>query len=143
MNIDEQDIKDKKLLHGDITQRIIACAFEVINELGNGFLESVYENALMVALSDAGLLVEHQKAIQVIFRNQTVGDFYADMLVERKVLIELKTVKNILPRHQAQVIHYLNATGLQVGLLINFGKSKLEFNRLTRDRKPSNSCPSM
>ena len=136
-NIDDQDRQDQGLPHGELTRLVIACALEVINELGSGFLESVYESAMLIALAEAGLSGERQKAIQVAFRKQCVGDFYADILVENSVLIELKAVKAILPEHQAQVINYLNATGLSVGLLINFGNSKLDFKRFTRRR---NQC---
>jgi GxxExxY protein len=121
-----------KLQHEVITKKIIGCAFEVINELGSGFLESVYEKALLIALTDAGLPAQSQQAIHVIFRNKNVGNFYTDLLVENKVLVELKTVKSIIPQHEAQIINYLNATGINVGLLINFGSPKLEFKRFTR-----------
>ena len=133
--MDQQDKQDQ--IHGDVTRQIIGEAFEVINELGSGFLESVYEKALTLALAQAGLTVECQKQIEVIFRGKNVGIFYADLLVENKVLIELKAVKAILPEHQAQIINYLNATGIQVGLLINFGNPKLEFKRFTRSKKNS------
>ena len=136
--MDKQDSQDNRLLHEELTRKIIGCAFEVINELGSGFLESVYERAMRVALSDAGLFVEVQKPIQVSFRKQPVGDFYADLLVEDKVIVELKAVKALAPAHQAQVINYLNATGIEVGLLINFGNPRLEFKRLTRSRNPAN-----
>lgn len=132
--MDSQDLQDQKLEFEAHTKTIIGCAFEVINELGSGFLESVYEKALQVALLQVFLSVEAQKQIQVIFRGQNVGTFYADLLVENKVLIELKAVKAIQPEHQAQIINYLNATGIQVGLLINFGNSKLEFKRFTRSK---------
>ena len=137
MNIDAQDIQDKdkqdeKLLHEKLTRSIIGCAFEVINELGSGFLESVYEKAMMIALSDAGLSVECQKPIKVFFREKPVGDYFADLLVEEKVVVELKVVKALVPEHAAQTINYLNATGIQVGLLINFGRPTLEFKRFTR-----------
>ena len=121
-----------RLLYGDLTRSIIGCAFEVINELGDGFLESVYENALMVALEEAGLSVESQKAIDVNFRGRVIGNFYADLIVEDKVIVELKAVSNLAPEHSAQVINYLNATGFRVGLLINFGNPKLQYKRLTR-----------
>ena len=133
--MDQQDKQDQ--IHGDLTRQIIGEAFEVINELGSGFLESVYEKALTLALTQAGLTVECQKQIEVTFRGENVGIFYADLLVENKVLIELKAVKAILPEHQAQIINYLNATGIQVGLLINFGNPKLEFKRFTRSKKNS------
>ena len=126
--------QDTKLQHAELTRSIIGCAFEVINELGSGFLESVYEQAMMVALADAGLSVESQQPIQVRFRERPVGNFYADLFVEEKVIVELKAVQALTPAHQAQIINYLNATGIAVGLLINFGNPKLEFKRFTRSK---------
>lgn len=118
--------------HGKLTRVVIGCAFDVINELGTGFLESVYEKALLLAIRQKGLAVVSQFPIQVKFRGESVGEFYADLYVEQKVLVELKTVKTLVPEHEAQVINYLNATGIEVGLLINFGNSKLEIKRYTR-----------
>ena len=126
--------KGRNQLHNDLTQSVIGCAFEVINELGSGFLESVYENAMVLALSEAGLPVQSQVPIPVTFRGKRVGDFYADLLVDEKVIVELKAVRAIVPEHQAQIINYLNATGIEVGLLINFGNPKLELKRFTRSR---------
>lgn len=120
------------LPHWDLTSRIIGVCMDVINELGSGFLESVYQKALFIALTQAGLRVEQQIPKKVIFRGQNVGTFYADIVVETKVLVELKAVSSLRPEHQAQVINYLNATGFEVGLLINFGRSKLEYRRLRR-----------
>ena len=111
---------------------MIGGAIEVINELGAGFLESVYRNALRLALEQMGLSVTCQHPISVVFRGQCVGDFYADLFVENTVVVEIKAVKAIVPEHQAQVINYLKATGIGVGLLINFGNPRLEFKRLTR-----------
>jgi GxxExxY protein len=113
----------------DITEKILSCAFEVINELGSGFLESVYEKALMIALKENGLSAVSQFPIKVNFRNRVVGEFFADLFVENKVIIELKAVKTLLPEHKAQVINYLKGTGIEVGLLINFGHQKLEYHR--------------
>lgn len=132
--MDLQDGQDKGLKHQEITKTIIGSAFEVINELGAGFLESVYEKALLLALRQAGLAAAAQHPVRVMFRNECVGDFYADILVEGKVIIELKAVKAIAPEHQAQIINYLNATGFEVGLLINFGAPKLEYKRFTRSK---------
>ena len=132
--MDTQDRQDKKLVHAKLTRSIIGCAIEVINELGHGFLESVYEKAMMVSLSDAGLSAQTQKPLKVLFREKPVGEFYADLLVEEKVIIELKTVKALAPEHEAQIINYLHATGIEVGLLINFGNPKLEFKRFTRTK---------
>jgi len=121
--------------HAKITEAVLGCAFEVIDELGAGFLESVYERALLLALRQKGLSVVSQHPIRVEFGGQSVGDFYADLFVEGKVIVELKTVKAIAPEHQAQVINYLKATGIEVGLLINFGNPKLEYRRFTRRKK--------
>lgn len=136
--MDEQDMQDterqSELQFGKITEAIIGCAFEVINELGVGFLESVYEKSLAIALQEKGLQVQCQHPIQVRFRNRVVGEYYADLLVEGKVIVELKAVKAIAPEHQAQIINYLKATGIEVGLLINFGSSKLEYKRFTRHK---------
>ena len=122
------------MLHEEITGAIIGCAFEVIHELGAGFVESVYEKAMLIALEQKGLGARCQHPIRVMFRDQCVGDFYADLFVEEKVIIELKAVKAIVPEHQAQIINYLNATGTVVGLLINFGDPRLEYKRFTRSK---------
>ena len=120
------------MLHQAITERILACCFEVARELGSGFLESVYEKALAMALSDAGLKVECQHPVRVLFRGRCVGEFAADLLVEDSVIVELKAVRALAPEHFAQTINYLNATGVDVGLLVNFGTPKLEYRRLHR-----------
>ncbi|MDD5468251.1 MAG: GxxExxY protein [Anaerolineales bacterium] len=133
--MDEQDKQDNALKYSEITQVVIGCAFEVINELGAGFLESVYEKALQLALVQKGLSVQSQYPIRVMFRGHNIGDFYADLLVEEKVIVELKAVRAIAPEHQAQIINYLNATGIEVGLLINFGNPKLEYKRFTCRKK--------
>jgi GxxExxY protein len=119
-----------KFKHSDLTEQIIAAAIEVISELGAGFLESVYEKALLIALREKGLNADSQMPVSVIFRGEVVGDFFADLIVNSEVIVELKVVKSLLPIHQAQLINYLKATGLQVGLLINFSKPKLEFKRV-------------
>ena len=120
------------MIHEEFTKQIIGCALEVINELGAGFLASVYQNALRLALEQKGMTVACQHPVGVLFRGQPVGSFYADLLVGGAVIVELKAVKAILPEHQAQVINYLKATGIEVGLLIDFGNPKLEFKRLAR-----------
>jgi GxxExxY protein len=125
---------EKGLKYAETTGTVLGCAFAVINELGAGFLESVYEKAMVVALEQAGLVAKSQYPIKVMFRGQCVGDFYADILVEDKVILELKAVKALTSEHQAQVINYLNATGIEVGLLINFGNPRLEYKRLTRNK---------
>ena len=115
--------------HKNLTEKIIGACIEVSNELGAGFWESVYEKALLIALGEKGLTVKEQAAIEVRFRNQITGVLYADFLVENKVIIELKAVSSFKPEHEAQLINYLKASGKQIGLLVNFGKSKLEWKR--------------
>ena len=108
--------------HKELTAKIIDCAYKVHRKLGFGFLESVYQNALMIELSNAGLQAEKEKKIKVTYDEQVIGDFTADVVVEEKVIIELKSVRQMHPAHEAQLINYLKATGIEVGLLINFGE---------------------
>ena len=118
------------LAYESLTSKIIETAFEVSAELGAGFLESVYQNALGIALVEKGLQVEFEVPLKVTFRNHLVGTFQADLVVEHAILVELKAVGALLPEHKAQVINYLKASDIQIGLLINFGKARVEFNRL-------------
>ena len=120
------------LLYEDLTAKILEACFEVSNELGAGFLEAVYQNALLIALREKCMSAEPQAAMNVLFRGQPVGQYFADILVESKIILELKAVSALSSVHQAQVINYLKATGLEVGLLVNFGNPKLEFRRLHR-----------
>lgn len=117
------------MIHEELTRKLLAVCFEVSNELGCGFLESVYEKSLLLALADAGLKAKSQVPLKVHFRTRVVGEFYADVVVEDLVLVELKAVKKLVPEHLAQVMNYLKATGMQVGLLVNFGNPKLEYRR--------------
>jgi len=118
------------MLHKEITGKILECSFEVSNELGAGFLESVYENALLIALLQKGVEAKSQVRLEVTFRGLNVGNFIADLIVENLVLVELKALNRILPEHKAQVINYLRATGLKTALLINFGTPKVDYHRL-------------
>ena len=104
--------------------------------MGAGFLESVYERAMIVALAQKGLTVSAQVPLKVKFRNVVVGDYFADLIVENKVIVELKAVSRILPEHKAQVINYLTATEVDIGLLINFGTPRAEYFRLHRKEDP-------
>jgi len=113
----------------DLTSKILKVCFEVSNELGYGFLESVYEKSLIIALHGEGLKAESQVPQRVKFRGQLVGEFTPDIVVENNVLLELKAVKKIAPEHIAQVLNYLKATGMPVGMLVNFGNAKLEYRR--------------
>jgi GxxExxY protein len=114
----------------EITEKIIGCAYKVSNTLGIGFVEKVYENGMVVALRNTGLKVAQQHPIKVTFENVIVGEFLADLFVEDKVLVELKAVSMLTQDHTAQALNYLRATGVQVCLLINFGKPKVEIKRL-------------
>ncbi|MDT8412189.1 MAG: GxxExxY protein [Vicingaceae bacterium] len=117
-----------ELLHKDITDRIIKAFYEVYNELGYGFLEKVYENALFLELSTLGLICEKQKKINVFYDDQIVGEYYADIIVNNAVIIELKAAETLCEEHEFQLINYLKATEIEVGLLLNFGK-KPQFKR--------------
>ena len=107
--------------HQELTQKIIGAFYTVYNTLGYGFLENVYENALKIELQKMGLHVVSQFAINVYYDGQVVGEFFADLLVEDQVIVELKAVRSSLPEHEAQLLNYLNATRYEVGLLLNFG----------------------
>ena len=116
-----------------LSERIIGCAFTVANTLGSGFLEKVYENALALELRMAGLAVEQQRGITVTYKGALVGEYFADLLVENSVLIELKTVRALDRAHRAQCINYLRATGKTLCLLINFGPPRIEIQRVADD----------
>jgi len=117
------------MLYQEITGKILEACFEVSNELGIGYLESVYEKALLVALRHKGLKAEPQVPLKVKFRGEVVGEFFVDVLVEGKILIELKAANGLTKENYAQTINYLKATGIEVGLLINFGNPKIEYRR--------------
>ena len=123
-----------RLKYKETTDIILKGFYEVYNELGDGFLESVYENALYFVLTEYGLHVEKQNEISVFFRGNVIGDFKADLIVEEKVIIELKAVRTLDSAHEAQLINYLKATNIEVGLLLNFGR-KPEFKRFIYDNK--------
>jgi GxxExxY protein len=127
MNTDEHGLR-----HSDITQRIIGVFYEVYNELGYGFLESVYVEALAVALREAGLRVERELPLRVRFRGRVIGKFRADLVIAGTVLIEVKACSRLQLIHHAQVLNYLRATVLEVGLLLNFGP-RADFKRLLFD----------
>ena len=105
----------------DITGKIIGAFYETYNTLGPGFLEKVYENALLVELTQKGLEAVAQYPIKVHYKNQCVGDYVADILVEDKIICEIKAVRKLLPEHEAQLLNYLKATNTKVGLLLNYG----------------------
>ena len=114
--------------HSDITEKIIRAFFTVYNTLGYGFLEKVYENALIIELKKLKLFVEKQKPIYVYYNGELVGEYFADLTVNKCVIIEIKAVESLREEHEYQLINYLKATEIEVGLLLNFGK-KPEFRR--------------
>ena len=116
------------MLHEEITSDIIAAFYTVYNALGYGFLEKVYENALAIELSKRGHTVKQQIPVQVFYVGRAVGEYFVDMLIDDKVIVELKAAEEIAKGHEAQLINYLKATKIQVGLLLNFGP-KPEFKR--------------
>jgi len=128
------------MLHEALTAKALEACFEVAKELGAGYLETIYEKALLIALREKGLAAKAQCPLTVKFRGHVVGEFYADILLEDKVIVELKAVRALTPEHQAQLINYLNATGIEVGLLVNFGNPRLEYKRLHR-YKPDAKTP--
>jgi GxxExxY protein len=124
------------LLHSQLTEVVLECFYKVYNVLGYGFLEKVYAGALKIELEKKGLLVIPQAKINVLYEGQYVGIYYADMLVEDSVIIEIKAVANLLEEHEAQLLNYLKATNIEVGLLLNFGlKPTFKRKIYTNDRK--------
>ncbi len=126
-------MKEEKFLYKDLTYKIIGLAMEVHNELGYGFLEKVYENAMIFQFKNSGIQVSSQVPVNVFFKNEIVGLFYPDIIVENQVIIELKAVSEIIDIHKGQLFNYLKATKLKVGLILNFGSPKLEYERIIYD----------
>lgn len=115
-------------LHKELTQKIIKAYYAVYNTLGYGFLERVYENAMLIELEEMGLSAIQQKSIAVHYRGRVVGDYFSDIIVENKVILELKAASMLIEEHEIQLMNYLKATNIEVGLLLNFGKEP-EFGR--------------
>jgi GxxExxY protein len=120
---------------GEIIETIIGCAYRVHNELGSGFLEKVYENALALELTESGLRAKQQEPVPVYYRQKIVGEYFADLLVEDQILVELKAVRSIISEHEVQLVNYLTATGKEDGLLINFSSS-VQVKRKYRQYRP-------
>ena len=124
--------------HEELTKKIIAAAYHVYNKMGFGFLESVYEKCLLIELRKAGLQAESQRPIVVKYENEVVGEFKADIIVEDTIIVELKSVKQIMQAHEVQLVNYLVATGKPVGLILNFGEQKVEVKRKVKDLEAEN-----
>lgn len=130
------------LLHKTITEDILKVYYDIYNELGCGFLEKVYQNSMYFELKSKGYKVEAQRPIKVYFKNQLVGEYYADLLIEDKVIVELKACELLMNAHVAKLMNYLKATEIEVGLLLNFGE-EAEFKRIiyTNDKKHNRKNP--
>lgn len=115
-------MRDSNYLHSHLTDQIIRAFYNVYNQLGFGFLEKVYENAMIVELVEMGLIVEQQKKVDVYYKDNNVGHYLSDLIVENTVIIEVKAAENICPEHECQLINYLKASDKEVGVLLNFGK---------------------
>jgi len=131
---------ENSYLHAGITEKILKAFYTVYNTLGYGFLEKVYENAMMLELQEMGFSCKQQQHIDVFYKTNKVGDYFADIIVEDKIIVELKAAEGIVEEHEYQLINYLKATEMEIGLLLNFGK-KPQFRRkiFTNDRKRWNT----
>ena len=121
---------DDKIIYGDLSYKIVGLAIQVRKELGYGFLEKVYENSLMVMLRENSIPAEQQVPIKVKFHGHVVGDYIADILVDNRIILELKSLDGLTDVHKAQTLNYLKATGVKLAILLNFGKHRLETERL-------------
>jgi GxxExxY protein len=122
--------EEKELPHSELTSDILGCCFEVMKELGPGFFERVYKNALLIAMRQKGLQVEVEQPFEVAFRGKIIGRYNADLLVRQTVIVELKCCDGLIREHQAQLFNYLKVARLPIGLLVNFRRRKLEWKRL-------------
>ena len=118
--------------HKELTEKIIGCAYHVYNKMGFGFLESVYEKCLLIELRKQNLKAESQKPITVYYEGEIVGEFVADIIVNDTIIVELKSVREVIKAHEVQLVNYLVATGKPVGLIVNFGETKVEIKRKVR-----------
>jgi len=123
----------------DLSGQIIDCAMEVHRELGHAFNENVYKNSLAIELREQGLTVELEKKIKVYYKGHIVGNYATDLYINEVIILELKAIHALAPEHEVQLVNYLTATGIQNGLLINFGAKSLEFKKKYKDYKPPQS----
>lgn len=129
-------MNNSNYLHSDITDLILKAYYNVFNRLGYGFLEKVYENAMLIELKKLGLSCEKQKPIKVFYDDVQVGEYFADIVINECIIIELKATETLCPEHEAQLVNYLKATEMEVGVLLNFGKIPQHKKRvLTNDFK--------
>ena len=119
--------------HEEITRKIIGAAYKVFNTLGFGFLESVYQKAMVIEMGKSNLKVEAEKPLNVYYENQRVGEFFVDLFIDNTVVVELKSVQNLAKEHEVQLVNYLNGLKKEIGLLINFGPSGVILKRKYRE----------
>jgi GxxExxY protein len=124
--------------HQELTKKIIGCAYRIYNQLGSGFLESVYEKCMLIELKKLGLNTLSQQPVAVYYEGEIVGNFFTDLIVENIVIVELKSVQSIVKAHEVQLVNYLTATGINIGLIINFAESEVEVKRKVRNLKNLN-----
>jgi len=117
----------------ELTEKIIGCSYRVYNKMGFGFLESVYEKCLAIEFKKEGLQFKVQQPVKVYYDNESVGEFIVDIVVENKIILELKSVRRVISKHEQQLVNYLTATRIDVGLIINFGETKVEIKRKVRE----------
>ncbi len=129
-------------LHSDITELILKAYYKVYNTLGYGFLEKVYENAMLIELAGSGLKCESQKPIEVFYNKQKVGNYFADIVVNEIVIVELKAAETLIFEHECQLINYLKATNMEVGLLLNFGKTPQQKRKVLTEEYKQNHTKS-
>jgi GxxExxY protein len=122
-------MKMKELIYKELTEKIIRAAFKVHNILGSGYLETIYQNAMIIELQNSGLSCATEKTVEIFYCGNKIGGHRLDLVIDNKVIVELKAVSDLHPTYKAQIISYLKATGLKVALLINFGKEKVEYKR--------------
>lgn len=123
-----------------LIKTVIQCAYNVRTHLSGGFLQTVYQKALMIELKEKGIYADTEAAVNVYYKNIVVGEFRADIIVDKKIIIELKAVQNLIPIHEAQLVNYLTATHIDHGLLINFGGERIEIKRKFREYKHKNNA---
>jgi GxxExxY protein len=119
-----------EIIEKELSYKIVGIAYKVRDELGYGFLEKVYENALAISLQENGVKAVQQMSLNVMFHGRIAGIFYADILVEDRIILEVKSCERILREHKAQILNYLKVTGLKLGIILNFGKQGVEVERL-------------
>ena len=140
--LDDQEWDSEQYKHQELTRAIIASFYDVYNELGHGFLESIYERAITIALRTHGIALQQQLPLPVWFRGERIGDFRADLVIANAVIVEIKACRLLESCHEAQLLNYLRSSDIEVGLLLNFGP-KPQIKRLVfADEKKKNLCPS-